>query len=222
LSQRKLGQAWDKVGTTSKASSQLVSQNSQMSPTIESVQKALLIRFDQPEIRNPLSVEVVDFILKSLEQIDAGSVTKVVFTGSGDAFASGANLREIAKLNPASARAFAECGQMLMNKIDKLHLPTIAAIDGFCFGGGLDLALACNARIASPKAVFCHPGVSLGIITGWGGTQRLPRLIGEARATEMFLTGDRIDAKEALRMGLVNSISHRPLAAALEKVGEAR
>jgi enoyl-CoA hydratase len=191
-----------------------------MSPKIEVIDGVLLIRFNKPENRNPLSVEVVNYLLTAIDQVISDNVTKVVFTGSGDAFASGADLREISSLTPDSARAFAERGQMLMNKIDKLHVPTIAAINGYCFGGGLDLALACKARIASPNAVFCHPGVSLGIITGWGGTQRLPRLIGEARAMEMLLTGERIEAREAVRMGLVNSISHQPLVAALETVGE--
>jgi enoyl-CoA hydratase len=191
-----------------------------MSPKIEVIDGVLLIRFNQLQIRNPLSVGVVNCMLTAIDQVTSDNVTKVVFTGSGDAFASGADLREISSLTSDSARAFAERGQMLMNKIDKLHVPTIAAINGYCFGGGLDLALACKARIASPNAVFCHPGVSLGIITGWGGTQRLPRLIGEARAIEMLLTGDRIEAREALRIGLVNSISHQPLAGALETVCE--
>jgi enoyl-CoA hydratase len=191
-----------------------------MSPKIEVIDGVLLIRFNQLQIRNPLSVGVVNCMLTAIDEVTSDNVTKVVFTGSGDAFASGADLREISSLTSDSARAFAERGQMLMNKIDKLHVPTIAAINGYCFGGGLDLALACKARIASPNAVFCHPGVSLGIITGWGGTQRLPRLIGEARAIEMLLTGDRIEAREALRIGLVNSISHQPLAGALETVCE--
>jgi len=189
-----------------------------MSPNVKLVDKTLLIRFDQPETRNPLSVEVVDSLSVALDQVEARSVTKVVFTGTGNAFASGANLREIAELTPASARGFAERGQMLMNKIDKLNLSTIAAINGYCFGGGLDLALACKLRIASSDTLFCHPGVSLGIITGWGGTQRLPRLVGEARAMEMLLTGDPMDAGEALRTGLVDSISDHPLTAALETV----
>jgi len=191
-----------------------------MSLKTEVIDGGLLIRFNQPEVRHPLSVEVVNNLLTAIDHVISDNVTKVVFTGAGDAFASGADLREISSLTSDSARVFAERGQMLMNKIDKLHVPTIAAINGYCFGGGLDLALACKARIASPNAVFCHPGVSLGIITGWGGTQRLPRLIGKARAMEMLLTGERIEARKALGIGLVNSISHQPLVAALETAGE--
>lgn len=186
-----------------------------MNPFVELIDRALLIRFDQPQIRNPLSVEVVDSLLSALDQIETGSVTKVVFTGTGNAFASGANLREIARLTPATARGFAERGQMLMSKIDELNVPTIAAINGFCFGGGLDFALACKRRIASPDAVFCHPGVSLGIITGWGGTQRLPRLVGEAQAMEMLLTAKQVSADEALRIRLIDKIVDDVLAAAM-------
>lgn len=174
------------------------------------------MRFDRPEVRNSLSIDVIDRLLSLLDDLDQSSVSKIVFTGSGDAFASGANLREINGLTPNSAQAFAGRGQRLMNKIDGLPIPSIAAVNGYCFGGGLDLALACKKRIASPTALFCHPGVDLGIITGWGGTQRLPRLIGEPRAMEMLLTAARISAVEALEIGLVDSISENALLAALE------
>jgi enoyl-CoA hydratase/carnithine racemase len=102
-----------------------------------------------------------------------------------------------------------------MMQISQLPLTTVAAINGFCFGGALDLALACGQRIASPDAVFSHPGADLGIITGWGGTQRLPRLIGHARALEMFFTAQRVDAREALSIGLVDAVSEDPVASAL-------
>ena len=98
-----------------------------------------------------------------------------------------------------------------MNEIAAMSIPTIAAINGYCFGGGLDLALACDHRIASTNAEFSHPGAGLGIITGWGGTQRLPRLIGEARALEMLLTAGRFEAEWALRSGLVDKIDDKPL-----------
>jgi enoyl-CoA hydratase/carnithine racemase len=124
-------------------------------------------------------------------------------------------LREIAKISENSAREFALRGQNLMSKINGSDKKTIAAINGFCFGGALDLVLACDERIASPNATFSHPGVSLGIITGWGGTQRLPRLVGETKALEMFLTAKRVDAAEALRIGLIDKISENPLAESL-------
>jgi enoyl-CoA hydratase len=191
-----------------------------MNPKIELVNGALLIRFNESEIRNPLSVEVVDSLLKALDQFDAGFVTKVVFTGTGAVFASGANLREIAELTAASASGFAERGQMLMNKVEKLNVHTVAAINGYCFGGGLDLALACKVRISSPDALFCHPGVSLGIITGWGGTQRLPRLVGQAQAMEMLLTAKQVSANEALRIRLIDKIADDVLAAATHASGD--
>ena len=102
-----------------------------------------------------------------------------------------------------------------MNKIEQMPQTTIAAVNGFCFGGALDLALACDKRIASTDAIFCHPGVNLGIITGWGGTQRLPRIVGEAKALEVFLTAKRIGAKEASEIGLVDAIAANPLEFAL-------
>ena len=135
---------------------------------------------------------------------DDASIEKVIFTGEGDVFASGANLREIAVLTAEAAPAFARRGQDLMGRIAGLESLTIAAINGYCFGGALDLALACDVRIASPRATFAHPGAGLGIITGWGGTQRLPRLVGTAIASEIFFTAGAISADRALEIGLVN------------------
>lgn len=170
----------------------------------------LLIRFNRPEIRNPLSLEVLEELSRILDNAAKQKETQnIIFTGTGDIFASGANLKEIAKITPETAREFARRGQALMNQIAALPQKTIAAINGHCYGGALDLALACDIRIASPNAVFCHPGVGLGIITGWGGTQRLPRLIGEAAALDMFLTARRVNAEEALGIGLINEIAEQ-------------
>jgi enoyl-CoA hydratase len=129
-----------------------------------------------------------------------------VITGTERAFAVGAEISELANLTPASAVEFARRGQSVMRAIANSPTPIIAATRGYCMGGGLDLALACHARIASRDAVFAHPGGSLGIITGWGGTQRLPRLIGRSRAIEMLVTGRRLDATEALDFGLIQQI----------------
>lgn len=185
------------------------------SPTIDLFNGVLLLRFDRPEIRNSLSTDVIDRLINVIGDIDRASISKVVITGSADAFASGADLREIRALTSETAHSFAERGQLLMNKIDALPMPTIAAVNGYCFGGGLDLALACDKRIASRNAIFCHPGVGLGIITGWGGTQRLPRLVGQGRALELLLTASRISAAEALRVGLVDQIADDVVQAAL-------
>ncbi len=183
---------------------------------IKKSKKTINIQFNRPEIRSPLSIFVLEEIRTILNEISKDStVEKIIFTGKEDVFASGADLREIADITKETAKDFAVRGQSLMNKIARMPQTTIAAINGFCFGGALDLALACDTRIASPNAVFCHPGVNLGIITGWGGTQRLPRLIGKAKAMEMFLTAKRIGAKEALKIGLIDEIVENPLEFAL-------
>lgn len=130
-----------------------------------------------------------------------------VVTGTERAFAVGAEISELASLTPAAAFEFSRYGQRVMRTVAVSSKPIVAAIGGYCMGGGFDLALACHARIASRDALFAHPGGSLGIITGWGGTQRLPRLIGRTRALEMLVTGRRLDAEEALDCGLVHKIA---------------
>lgn len=182
----------------------------------EQIDDAFIVRFTRPEIRNPLSRAVVERLIEIVDSIDV-RITTVIFTGTGDVFASGANLNEIAELSANDAPEFARLGQSLMNKITDLAQTTMAAINGHCFGGALDLAMSCDVRIASPSAKFAHPGASLGIITGWSGTQRLPRLVGRGNALEMFFTASPIDAERALRFGLIDEISDDPLAAALAK-----
>ena len=130
-----------------------------------------------------------------------------VITGTERALSTGAEITELAELTPSEAFEFARYGQSVMRAIAGSPKPVVAAIRGYCMGGGLDLALACHARIASPDSVFAHPGGSLGIITGWGGTQRLPRLIGRARALEILVTGLRLSANEAHEWGLVTRIT---------------
>ncbi len=183
--------------------------------------KALIIQFNRPEIRSPLSIFVLDELHEVLDEVSGNpTIEKIIFTGKEDVFASGADLREIAEVKKDTAGEFALRGQSLMNKIAASEKETVAAINGFCFGGALDLALACDKRIASPNAIFSHPGASLGIITGWGGTQRLPRLVGEAKALELFLTAKRVDAVEALHIGLIDKISENPVAELLANYSE--
>jgi enoyl-CoA hydratase len=142
-----------------------------------------------------------------------------VVTGSERAFAVGADIAELAQLDGTQGFGFSRRGQGLMAAIALSQKPVIAAIRGFCLGGGLDLALACHARIATEDAVFAHPGGTLGIITGWGGTQRLPRLIGRGRALEMFVTGGKLSAQEAFSCGLTAGVwSHTELIAAAIKL----
>jgi len=181
----------------------------------EKIGDVLVVRFTRPEIRNPLSREVVERLHEIVDSLDSSAI-KLIFTGSGDAFASGANLNEIAALSASDTPEFARLGQRLMNKVASLQQTTIAAVNGHCFGGALDLALSCDKRLASPNAKFAHPGASLGIITGWSGTQRLPRLIGTAFANEMFFTAAPIDAERALRIGLIDEIADDVLARAFE------
>lgn len=135
----------------------------------------------------------------------------LIITGNHKCFSAGADLNEIAALTGPAACAFSQMGQELMNLIEGFPAPVVAAISGYCMGGGLDLALACHRRIASHHAVFGHRGAALGLITGWGGTQRLPRLIGKGKAMEIFLTAEKIRAAEALRIGLADSIAGDPL-----------
>jgi enoyl-CoA hydratase/carnithine racemase len=130
----------------------------------------------------------------------------VVIASGGVSFAAGADLDEIVKLEGLAAREFALQGQRLVNQIASFPVPVVAAIRGFCLGGGLDLALACHARVATYDASFGHPGAALGLMTGWGGTQRLPRLVGKCAAVRMFLTAERLPAAQALTLGLVNEL----------------
>ncbi|MEP6788274.1 MAG: enoyl-CoA hydratase/isomerase family protein [Acidobacteriota bacterium] len=186
--------------------------------TSELGDSVLTIRFDRPEIRNPLSVSVLEDLNVSLDTLGSSSLKAVIFTGMADVFASGADLREIASVTPETVREFGLLGQELMTRIAELPQTTIAAVNGVCFGGALDLALACDRRIASPNAKFAHPGAGLGIITGWGGTQRLPRLVGRGNALEMFFTAEAIDADRALAISLIDEIADDPLAKAIEAV----
>jgi enoyl-CoA hydratase len=176
-----------------------------------------VLRIDRPEQRNSLSVATLSSLDEAFSSLSArADISAIIITGTGDVFASGADIRELQNLTPASARAFAERGQNLFQRISAARQLTIAAVNGFCMGGGLDLALACRVRVAAHAAVFAHPGARLGIITGWGGTQRLPNLIGTARALEMFTTTRRLSADEALAFGLVSQVHPDALNCALE------
>jgi enoyl-CoA hydratase/carnithine racemase len=135
----------------------------------------------------------------------------LVITGNRKFFSAGADLSEIAALTGPAAYEFSRMGQELMNEIERFPAPVYAAIEGYCMGGGLDLALACHRRIASAHAIFGHRGSALGLVTGWGGTQRLPRLIGRAKSLELFTTAEKVHAQEARRIGLVDAIADDPV-----------
>jgi enoyl-CoA hydratase len=172
---------------------------------------AAVIRLNRPAERNPLSITVIETLSRIISSLEArADVCRIILTGAGDVFASGANIREVSVLGRGTAGEFAARGQRLMQQIAGARALTIAAINGYCMGGALDMALACRLRFASKNAQFAHPGARLGIITGWGGTQRLPRLIGSARALEFFTTARRMTAAEAYRIGLVDGL-HDPV-----------
>lgn len=142
----------------------------------------------------------------------------LVFAGNDRFFSAGAELNEISALDGSTAYEFSKMGQALMSAIEGFPAPVYAAVSGYCMGGGLDLALACGRRIASPHAIFGHRGAALGLITGWGGTQRLPRLVGKARALEMFVAAEKLTAAQALEAGLVDAIAADPVNESVRRI----
>jgi enoyl-CoA hydratase len=158
-------------------------------------------------------VESLTAVISELAQ--ENPATPLIITGNQRFFSAGADLNEITHLR-SDAFDFALMGQRLMRVVDEFPAPVCAAIHGYCMGGGLDLALACDMRIAHPHAVFGHRGAALGLMTGWGGTQRLPRLVGKAKALEMFVAAEKLNAQRALQAGLVSSVCDDPIARAIE------
>ena len=155
-------------------------------------------------------------VIKDLSaEAESREIKRLIITGNEKFFSVGADLNELSQLTAAQAFEFSREGQAFMQAIDRFPVPVIAAIRGYCMGGGMDLALACDYRIAAPNAVFGHRGASLGVMTGWGGTQRLPRLIGKARAMQMFLLAEMVKADEALRIGLVDAVAADPITQAV-------
>jgi enoyl-CoA hydratase len=182
---------------------------------IERKADATALRIVSSDGTNKLGMERIRALHKAVEQLradaESGILKRLIITGNDKFFSAGADLNEISALTAAQAFEFSRRGQALMQAIDQFPVPVIAAIRGYCMGGGMDLALACDYRIAAPNAVFGHRGASLGVMTGWGGTQRLPRLIGKARAMQMFLLAEMVKADEALRVGLVDAVSDDPI-----------
>lgn len=167
-----------------------------------------LVTIDRPDKLNALNGETINELEDVFSSIKNNpDVFVVVVTGSGEkAFVAGADISELNKLEVLTAKEFSERGNMVYRKIEDLEKPVIAAVNGFALGGGCELALACHIRTASENAKFGQPEVNLGIIPGYGGTQRLARIVNSARALEMVLTGDLVSAEEAYRIGLVNKV----------------
>jgi enoyl-CoA hydratase len=167
-----------------------------------------LLTVNRPEKLNALSAAVIGELADAFGRVasDPG-IRAVVLTGAGEkAFVAGADIGELVALSPFDARAFAERGQAVFRQLETCGKPSVAAVNGFALGGGLELALACTVRFASENAKLGQPEVKLGIIPGYGGTQRLARLVGRGRALELLLSGETIVAAEAYRIGLVNAV----------------
>jgi enoyl-CoA hydratase/carnithine racemase len=179
---------------------------------------ARVLRLASPDGTNRLTracVLALTAAIADLKDEPKQQLRPLIITGNRQFFSVGADLNEIAALSAPAAYEFSAIGQALMNAIASYPAPVIAAIEGHCMGGGLDLALACHRRIAAPRAVFGHRGAALGLITGWGGTQRLPRLIGKSRALELFIAAEKISAARALEIGLVDAIADDSVAEAM-------
>jgi len=166
------------------------------------------ITVSRPQALNALNHETLLELQSALEDLrEDEEVQVLIVTGSGEkAFVAGADIKELMVLSPIGAKKTSELGQYVFNLIERFPKPVIAAINGFCLGGGCELALACHIRIASENAKLGQPEVKLGLIPGYGGTQRLPRLVGKGRALEIILSGEMISAQQAHEMGLVNHV----------------
>lgn len=177
-----------------------------------------VLRLRSKDGTNLLTQEFVLALTEAIHELTR-SAEPVILTGNSKFFSAGADLSEIAVLTGPAAFEFSQMGQRLMNSIERFPAPVYAAIEGYCMGGGLDLALACHRRIASPHAVFGHRGATLGLITGWGGTQRLSRVAGKGRTLEMLVAAEKVSAAAALQMNLIDGVADDPIAAAIRHIG---
>ena len=179
---------------------------------------AAIVTLDRPQALNALSFAVIASFDAALDDVAVSDARVLLITGAGDkAFCAGADIKELRNRDLMAQKRGAELGQATFSKLERLPMPSIALINGYAFGGGLEIALACTFRLATANAKMGLPEIKLGLIPGYGGTQRLPRVVGEARALEMILTGRTVEAEEALRIGLVNRlIEGDPIEAGLE------
>ena len=170
--------------------------------------KIAVITIDRANTLNAMNPSILDELnRKIIKVIENRKVKAIILTGSGEkAFVAGADIKIMQSLKPEEAYQFGKSGQELTINIENSEKPIIAAINGYALGGGCEIALACHIRIACESAKFAQPEVKLGLIPGWGGTQRLPRIVGKGIATELIISGKSIDAEEALRIGLVNKV----------------
>jgi enoyl-CoA hydratase/carnithine racemase len=183
----------------------------------EQIRGCTVLRLSSPDGTNRLKISVVAELGELISEL-ARDPKPLIITGNDKFFSVGADLNEMAAHTSVSGYRFSRLGQAVMDQLDRFPALTIAAISGNCFGGAIDMALACDLRICAPNAVFGHRGAALGLLTGWGGTQRLPRLIGKARALQMFSAAEKLGAQEALRIGLIDAIADDPVNFALERI----
>jgi enoyl-CoA hydratase/carnithine racemase len=185
--------------------------------SLQQAADVFLLRLHSSDGTNLLTRACASALQEVVEQIQA-EARPLVIAGSSKFFSAGAKLEEIAALDGPAAYEFSQMGQALMRSVEQFPAPVFAAVSGYCMGGGLDLALACHRRIAAPNAVFGHRGAALGLITGWGGTQRLPRLVGKAIALQMLVAAEKVNAPRALAIGLVEAVADDPVAEALQRI----
>jgi enoyl-CoA hydratase/carnithine racemase len=172
-----------------------------------------VVTLDRPERRNALTAEGLDRLEAAVADVDA---PVLYLRGEGSAFCAGADFETVQGLTPDAAREFSRQGQRVATALAEAESIVVAGIDGHARGGGVELALACDLRLATPRATFAEPGVELGLLGAWGGTARLPEVIGAADAMDLALSGRTIDAEEALRMGLVSRVVEDPMGVAAE------
>lgn len=182
---------------------------------VEQLSTVTLLRLISSDGTNRLTRERVLALTSAIEQLPP---RPLIITGNERFFSAGAELAEIVALTGPAAYEFSRVGQALMNAVDCFPGLVCAAVSGYCMGGGLDLALACDLRVAHPHAVFGHRGAALGLITGWGGTQRLPRLVGKARALQMLVAAEKLTAARAREFGLVDEVAADPIGRSLQRL----
>ena len=175
--------------------------------TVSVQDRIATLTVNRPDKLNALNAVVIGELGRAIDELVASEdVGAVILTGAGRAFVAGADIAELSAVSALEARRLARRGQEIFRRFETSPKPTVAAVNGFALGGGCELAMACHVRVAAEGAKFGQPEVKLGLIPGYGGTQRLPRLVGRGRALQLLLTGEMIDAHEALRIGLVNRV----------------
>lgn len=178
-----------------------------MAIELSRIDEFALLRLNRPEALNALSFALIGDLGRAFDEVAASDARALLITGAGDkAFCAGADIRELVGRPLAAQKSGAELGQAVFARLDRLPVPSVAIVNGYAFGGGLELALACTFRLATRNTKMGLPEIKLGLIPGYGGTQRLPRIVGEARALELIMTGRSVDAEEAQRIGLVNRL----------------